>query len=151
MKQCSECLKTRDFIAFYKNPYKSGGYEPKCKVCFKKAIRKVAKTLKRDEKTCSHCKETKPIVEFYKASSSRDGHGAYCRVCVRERNRTYRQNNPKARLRDRLSNKAYRETEDPEKRRQRKREYYAKNRERILQQRKEKMIREAMQKVPADS
>jgi len=147
MRQCVECLKTRDFIAFYKNPYKKDGYELRCKVCYKKAVRKVATTTKRTEKTCSNCKVIKPVAEFYKASASRDGFGAYCRPCVRDRNKAYRRTNPKARMRDNLSNKLYRENEDPEKRRQRKREYYAKHRERILRQRKEKEIREAMQKV----
>lgn len=151
MRQCIECLKTRDFIAFYKNPHKSGGYEPRCKVCYKKTIRKAAKTLKREEKCCSSCKVTKPISEFYKANSSRDGHGAYCKPCVADKARIYRKSNPKVRIRENLSSKLYRENEDPEKRRKRKREYYAKNRERILRQRKEKEIREAMQKMSSNA
>lgn len=147
MRQCSECLKTRDFIAFYKNPYKSGGYELKCKICYNKQVRKTAKTLKRSEKACSNCKIVKPITDFHKATAARDGHGAYCKPCVLERAKAYRQSNPKVKLRESLAGKIYRANEDPEKRRKRKREYYAKNRDRILRQRKEKEIREAMQKV----
>lgn len=151
MKQCLSCLKTRDLIAFYRNKYQVGGYEAKCKICFNKERMKHANTLHRTEKACSNCKEVKQIADFYRSTASRDGHSNYCKPCVAVRNRTYRAENPKARLQSILSAKVYRENEDPEKRRKRKREYYAKNRDRILKQRKEKEIREAMQKVPQNA
>lgn len=147
MKTCIACGATRDFVAFYRNRHALGGYEPRCKPCFVGERLRHAGTLIRSEKRCSHCRETKPLGDFYSSKSSRDGTGNYCKPCVKARYKEYREHNPKVRLLSRLSAKIFRENQDPEARRQHRRDYYRKNRERILRQRKENRLRETMQRL----
>jgi len=81
---------------------------------------------------------------FYKLSLSRDGRGHYCKECAQQRNKEYRAANPRTSLQSKLTAKIFRENQDPEERRKYRREYYHKNKERILQQRKEKRANAAM-------
>lgn len=144
VRTCNACGKTRDLIAFYRNRREAGGYEPRCKLCFNKARAEHAGTLGRDSKTCSSCKISKPLDAFYKLSLSRDGRGHYCKECAQQRNREYRAANPRTSLQSKLTAQIFRENQDPEERRKYRREYYHKNKERILQQRKEKRANAAM-------
>lgn len=71
-------------------------------------------------KTCSKCREVKPISEFHKNKSHKDDHANQCKNCrieekkryrennlerIRERDRTYRKNNPEKEINWRENNR----------------------------------------------
>jgi len=144
MKTCTACGKSRELIAFYKSKKYSSGYDARCKPCFNKVAEQMAGTLIRTDKSCSSCRQIKPVKLFNKSSLSRDGYGSYCKQCASAKHKEYIANNPKMRMRSIASARAYRQNQDSEERKKLRREYYHKNRERILQQRKEKRANAAM-------
>ena len=78
-------------------------------------------------KTCSTCKELKPLFEFSKDKKAKDGLCYRCKVCSKSRMQDWYAAN-----RDRLIAKARtNELADPEKAKQRKREYAARHPDRV--------------------
>lgn len=75
-----------------------------------------------NEKRCRRCEETKPVTEFHKSKQNKDGLKAYCKKCVNADNKSR-----EGRYKE--TKKAYRQTE---KYKQIKRDYYANNKEAVL-------------------
>lgn len=119
-----------------------------------------ASDMNEDRKQCRKCEEVKPLEQFYSAGRGRLGRASECKVCVLETKRVWREANlEKAKTiakasflrhkerrnqesRDYYSankdlvaqkSKDLREN-DPEANVERRRQYYAKNRERLIQQ-----------------
>jgi len=85
-----------------------------------------------DTKRCTRCGEDKPLAEMVKSSRSRDGYASRCKVCQNEWNRAIYHNDIEA-SREYSRAKARRlYREDPEKYRERHREWYAENREHCI-------------------
>lgn len=87
-------------------------------------------------KYCKGCGQTKPLSEFYKHRTTHDGLRGKCKDCQREQNRQYRKRN-RAKVKRWPSYQTHYHKEKTEEDRKRARRSYRKNRERILEHKRQ--------------
>lgn len=113
MKQCKKCLKTRDFIAFYKRSDYADGYSPRCKACWAPGYSTTTPDPSLTELRCPKCSVTKPTSEFGKNRNNKNGYASYCKPCARERAKSRYHSDHAYKFKRLLSNKLWKE-DNPE-------------------------------------
>lgn len=87
-----------------------------------------------DKKICKGCGRNRKIGKFGQRSRMKDGKNPYCRDCMREYNKRYKKS-PKGKSVQELSIKKYKKKKEDEIKEYNK-QYYIKNRQRILYNKK---------------
>ena len=113
MKQCKKCLKTRDFIAFYRRTDYPDGYSPLCRACRAPGYATATPDPTLAEIRCPACCSTKPVSEFGKNRHNKNGYASYCKSCARDKSKARYHRDPSYKQKRLLANRLWRE-ENPE-------------------------------------
>ena len=146
MKSCTICRKTKPLTEFFRNRRSKDGLLCRCKACHKalmkpsrdteKALtsKRREKALKSGLKSCSKCGITKPFSDFHPQADGFGGVRGDCKPCVRALNAKWLEENKERKAK---MDKDYRERpdvkdRDREKSKEWHKEYYRKNKKKIM-------------------